>query len=180
MARAAAAAAPAAATMGPAPGPWKQPASVWAGEAPKGRTGSAQLEALQRRVEELTRRLERSVPTSSIGGAAAAASHNQQDDETGPDIGKLQAAQAAMAEAFGKDSQGAQWLQDKIQEHKRVKMDAKPLGTQALTAQRWADKKARTHSAAEEKVANIQELVQDLQGRLVEAQREEVQANEEM
>ena len=179
MAKAAAAAA-AAAPMGPAPGPWRQPAGVWAGEAPKGRTGSAQLEALQRRVEELTRRLESAVPTSSLGGAAAAANLDQQDDEAGPDIGKLQAAQAAMAEAFGKDSQGAQWLQDKIQEHRKVKMDAKPLGTQALTAQRWADKKAKVHKAAEQKIASIQELVQDLQGRLVEAQREEVQAKEEM
>ena len=59
-------------------------------------------------------------------------------------------------------------------------MDAKPLGTQALIAQRWADKKAKAHRAAGEKVASIQELVQDLQGRLVEAQREEVQAKVEM
>jgi chromosome segregation protein len=176
----AAAAAAAAAPKGPIPGSWKQPSGAWAGGAPKSKSGSPRLDELQRKVDDLTRRLEGTLAASQLGGAGAPGGKpQQQEEEAGPDLGKLQAAQVAMAEAFGKDSKGAQWLSEKIQEHKRVKLDAKPLGTQALTAQRWADKKAKALTAAEEKVASIQELLQDLQGRLEEAQEEEKQAREE-
>ena len=164
------AAAMAARAAGPSPGKIRPPSGQWArGGPPPSQAEQRALErvdALQKQVEKLTLQLgSREEPRGDLS-----------PQEEWPDLARLQAAQAAVALAFGQDSESSKWVCDKIQEARKAKLQAKPLQIQAISAQRWAAKQGKQAEAAIKKVCGLEEQMVTLQKQIDMAKEEEATA----
>ncbi len=163
-----------AAAKGSQPGSsaWKHPGGAWAngpGNAKVDSKTNKLIEQLQKQVEELTR--ERN---------AAGPKQEPADGDDGIEIGKLQSALAACTAAFGADSPEAANIAQKLEQAKRLRLEARPIGSQTMSAQRNVAKRAKAADAAAAKVVEFAKAFASLKQNLEDARAEEVAANIEL
>jgi hypothetical protein len=151
---------------------WKHPAGAWAngpGNAKVDSKSNKLIEHLQKQVEELTR--ERS---------AAGPKPEPTEGMDGIDIGNLQSALAACTTAFGADSEVAAGIAQKLEHAKRLRLEARPIGSQTMSAQRTVAKKAKAAEAAGAKVVEFAKAFASLKQSLEDARADEIAANIEL
>jgi hypothetical protein len=162
------------AAKGPQPNPpaWKHPSGAWAngpGNAKVDTKTNKLIEHLKKQVEELTR--ER---------VAAGPKPEPAEEMGGIDIGNLQSALAACTTAFGADSEVAAGIAQKLEHAKRLRLEARPIGSQTMSAQRNVAKKAKAAESAGAKVVEFAKAFASLKQNLEDARADEVAANIEL
>jgi hypothetical protein len=151
--------------------PWKHPSGAWAngpGNAKVDTKTNKIIEQLQKQVEELTR------------DRAAAPKPDPAEGDDGIEIGKLQSALAACTAAFGADAPEAASIAQRLELAKRSRLEARPIGSQTMSAQRNVAKRTKAAEAASAKVIEFAKAFASLKQNLEDARAEEVAANIEL
>jgi hypothetical protein len=151
--------------------PWKHPSGAWAngpGNAKVDTKTNKIIEQLQKQVEELTR------------NRAAPAKPDPAEGDDGIEIGKLQSALAACTAALGADAPEAASILQKLEHAKRSRLEARPIGSQTMSAQRNVAKRTKAAEAASSKVIEFAKAFASLKQSLEDARAEEVAANIEL
>ena len=154
----------------PSSSAWKHPGGSWAngpGNAKVDTKTNKLIEQLKQQVEELTR-------------AAAGPKQEPAEGDDNIEIGKLQSALAACSAAFGAESIEATSIAQRLEFAKRSRLEARPIGSQTMSAQRNVAKRTKAAETASAKVVEFAKAYASLKQNLEDARAEEVAANIEL